>query len=993
LIDIKQTTFTKRIDPRFAIPKAIPHEIERQDLLEQLTQTQSLKLVVLEASGGYGKTTLLAQWARRNTKSTVWLTLSGSDNDPRYFSESLAKAMQINLPDLELFHWQEAFEASYGAGRIAEALGEDLNTLSVNLDICLDNGDGLSQEACQWIVQLTHFLGDDHRIIFAHRGGAPIKVTRLVAAGTGVVIAQDHLVFSKQETERLLENAQTQQNVSSLHDHLEGWAAGLVMAGLHNANPNLSANDLIKDVLENLPADLQQVLPEAAVLEIWSEDAATLLGCNLPKGWLERVRQAGLPLSPLGNDQHRPHQLLIVILEKQLLKSPERYQELHGKAARQAEAAKDGIVAARHYAKARQFDDLNRLFLTLIPTWEERYEWGIVKQLLELVLVEELTPQFQASLGRAYLETGKTTEARGLLENMMTAGIATSQTYHNLAKLARRSGDHAQTQALVHEGLKRTDNPYERLLLTLQEAIVLYNTDQHDLAKRLLEPVMQVVPMDDSGESLSVLGFWYKLLLGLGETEQVGVAIQDMLARVLKKGFSKAALGLVDTAFWCHEMNGTLEKTHALIEQLLPEWQRDEFLLGISVLLRHRGYVAMGQHRFEAALQDTEELLRVSAELGDKSLFGAFHFEFYSRLISLGRLEEVKDFLILAKDLEISEYDQLYLEELRGLYEFHKGHLEKAKAIFAKISTSEEDTSLITRLYLAEIARRQGCLTQELIQPLQNRSNRIGFKLILQTESFFLQKLYAECVRRGWLAEQFKPYLDEYKTTKTEQYTLKVNTLGVLEVMLNDQPIEFLYAKVTELFVYLCLHGSATKEELAEMLWDEQRSGNVYNAIKHLRQTLTAALKDFKPEIAEQCVVLKQKRYALNEHFKIMLDNQTLEKADLDDAPQVLQAYRGDFLADFKTDWVQALREHYKQRASSLAERYADSFKISEPEIALGWYKRAVGIDPESVNAIEAIVKLAGKLGLNHDAQLARTALEYLERGENPGVLLKEFTA
>jgi LuxR family transcriptional regulator, maltose regulon positive regulatory protein len=978
-----ERTHPRRLDPRFTIPKAVPHEIERQELLEQLTQTQNLKLVVLEASGGYGKTTLLAQWARRDTKSTVWLTLSGSDNDPRYLSESLAKAIQINLPDLELLHWRDAFEASYGAGRIAEALCEDLNTLSVNLDICLDNGDDLTPEACQWIVQLTHFLGDDHRIIFAHRGSAPIKVARLVAAGTAVVISQDHLVFSKQETEHLLENAQPSQNVSSLHDHLEGWAAGLVLAGLHHANPNLSAKDLIHEILENVPMTVRQVLPEVCVLEVWSEDAATELGCHLPQGWLEQVRQAGMPLSPLGDGQYRPHQLLIEMLEKQLLKTPERYQQLQHQAARHAETAKDGISAARHYAKAKQFEALNLLFLTLIPTWEAQYEWGIVKQLLELVPINELSPQLQASLGRAYLETGKPSEARALFENMISVGITTARTYHGLAILARRSKDLEATRALVHEGLKRTQNWHEQLMLTLEEAIVLYNTNQPDLAKRLLKPFMQVTQMDDSGESLSALGFWYKLLIGLGEKEQVGVAVQDTLTRVLKKGFSKAALGLVDAAFWYHEMNGTLEKTHTLIEQLLPEWQRDEFLLGIAILLQHRSYVAVSQHRFEAALQDAQEILRVRAELGDKNLFGAFHYEFYVHLIRLGRLEEVKDFLILAKDFEITEHNQIYLESLRGLYEFHKGHLEAARTLFTKVL--EHDSRVQLRLYHAEIARRQGCLTQDLIQPLQQDANQRGFNLILRTESFFLQKLYTECVRRGWLAEIFKPYLTESKTIQAKQYTLTVKTLGTLEVTLNDKPIEFPYVKVTELLVYLCLQGSASRVDLSEILWNESRASNVYNAVNHLRQAFTEPLEN------HQMIVLEQKQYTLNKRVQVQLDVLGLEEVELEDTPEVLKCYCGDFLADIQTDWVQPLREHYRQRASSLAERYAASFKTSEPEIALSWYKRAVGIDPENADAFEVIVKLSEKLGRNDDAQLARTALGYLERGENPGVLLKSF--
>jgi LuxR family transcriptional regulator, maltose regulon positive regulatory protein len=988
-----ERTHPRRLDPRFTIPKAVPHEIERQELLEQLTQTQNLKLVVLEASGGYGKTTLLAQWARRDTKSTVWLTLSGSDNDPRYLSESLAKAIQINLPDLELLHWRDAFEASYGAGRIAEALCEDLNTLSVNLDICLDNGDDLTPEACQWIVQLTHFLGDDHRIIFAHRGSAPIKVARLVAAGTAVVISQDHLVFSKQETEHLLENAQPSQNVSSLHDHLEGWAAGLVLAGLHHANPNLSAKDLIHEILENVPMTVRQVLPEVCVLEVWSEVAATELGCHLPQGWLEQVRQAGMPLSPLGDRQYRPHQLVVEMLEKQLLKSPERYQELHNLAARHAETAKDGISAARHYAKAKQFEALNRLLLTLIPVWESRNEWGVIKQLLELVLVTELTPQFQALLGRAYLETGKASEARALFENMITAGIATARTYHGLAKLTRRSWDVETTQALVHEGLKRTKNPHERLMLTLEEAILLYNVEQNVLAKQTLEPVINLNQTLDSAESLQALGVWCKLLFELGETEQIGLTIEDTLIRVLKKGFSKTAVGLVSAACESYRINGTPEKAHALIEQLLPEWQRDEFLPGVATLLQQRSHMAMYQHDLEATVQYSRELLRVRVELGDQSHFSHIHLVFYNSLLRLDRFEEVKDFLVRSKTLEFSDYDRPHVEKLRGLYEFHKGHLEKAKTIFTSLLEQEqkqeqnEDQELFIDLclYLAEIARKQGCLKQELIQPLQQHVNKKGFHQNLQLDSIVLQKLYVECVRRGWLAEHFKPYLTESKTIQAKQYTLTVKTLGTLEVTLNDKPIEFPYVKVTELLVYLCLQGSASRVDLSEILWNESRASNVYNAVNHLRQAFTDPLEN------HQMIVLEQKQYMLNKRVQVQLDVLGLEEVELEDTPEVLKCYCGDFLADIQTDWVQPLREHYRQRASSLAERYAASFKTSEPEIALSWYKRAVGIDPENADAFEVIVKLSEKLGRNDDAQLARTALGYLERGENPGVLLKSF--
>jgi two-component SAPR family response regulator len=170
------------------------------------------------------------------------------------------------------------------------------------------------------------------------------------------------------------------------------------------------------------------------------------------------------------------------------------------------------------------------------------------------------------------------------------------------------------------------------------------------------------------------------------------------------------------------------------------------------------------------------------------------------------------------------------------------------------------------------------------------------------------------------------------------------------------------------------------------MLWEDPRPSHVHNAIKHLRQSLSRAVQTDHP-----LIVLEQKRYMLDQSLKVTLDTTVLEKLELDDAPQVLTLYRGDFLAGIETDWVQPMRERYKQFASSLVERYAQSFKTSEPEISLHWLKRAVRIDATNAQAIEALGGLAGKLGIKHDVQLAQTALEYLERGENPEVLLKSF--
>jgi len=63
------------------MPQGRPGLVWRERLLKQLSATDS-PLVEIVAPAGYGKTTLLGQWCRRNQNRTAWLSLEESDNDP-----------------------------------------------------------------------------------------------------------------------------------------------------------------------------------------------------------------------------------------------------------------------------------------------------------------------------------------------------------------------------------------------------------------------------------------------------------------------------------------------------------------------------------------------------------------------------------------------------------------------------------------------------------------------------------------------------------------------------------------------------------------------------------------------------------------------------------------------------------------------------------------------------------------------------------------------
>src|SRR5207237_8564530 len=64
------------------VPPLPPHAISRPHLLQILQQAASRTLTVLTAPAGYGKTTLLSQWAATSATPVAWLSLHEEENDP-----------------------------------------------------------------------------------------------------------------------------------------------------------------------------------------------------------------------------------------------------------------------------------------------------------------------------------------------------------------------------------------------------------------------------------------------------------------------------------------------------------------------------------------------------------------------------------------------------------------------------------------------------------------------------------------------------------------------------------------------------------------------------------------------------------------------------------------------------------------------------------------------------------------------------------------------
>ena len=79
-------------------PPVRPGAIRRSSLIERLARETSPPIVTVVAPAGYGKTTLLAQWAERNGHAFTWVHVDERDNDPKVLLRYVAEALDAIEP-------------------------------------------------------------------------------------------------------------------------------------------------------------------------------------------------------------------------------------------------------------------------------------------------------------------------------------------------------------------------------------------------------------------------------------------------------------------------------------------------------------------------------------------------------------------------------------------------------------------------------------------------------------------------------------------------------------------------------------------------------------------------------------------------------------------------------------------------------------------------------------------------------------------------------
>ena len=175
--------------------------VPRTDLVERLLASHATPIVAVVAPAGYGKTTLLAEWAGRRQPRVGWVSLDSRDNDPTVLLTYIAAALD-RVERLQPSVFRSL--ASHGAGIVEVArLTSAVGRMDAPVLLVLDHAEAVTNPASlDMIAELSMRLPEGSQLAIGSRRDVPVPVARLRAQRGVVEVGIDQLAMDRPKARR-----------------------------------------------------------------------------------------------------------------------------------------------------------------------------------------------------------------------------------------------------------------------------------------------------------------------------------------------------------------------------------------------------------------------------------------------------------------------------------------------------------------------------------------------------------------------------------------------------------------------------------------------------------------------------------------------------------------------------------------------------------------------------------------------------------------------
>ncbi|HEU5375032.1 MAG TPA: BTAD domain-containing putative transcriptional regulator [Ktedonobacteraceae bacterium] len=478
------------------------------DMSVSLADSAHYKLILIEAPAGYGKTTLLAEFAQQSSILCCWYFLDRSDTEPLTFLRTLLASLQQGFPSFGA-QLASLLNAATGTGEsnfpdtFLEALLEALaNETSQRFALLLCNYQEVNAypEITHLVAYLLDHLPEQGVLVLESREVPELDFASLLARRAMVGLGRELLRFSPQEIRSLAQvqrgRVLSEDEAERLARAFDGWITGLLLGTRlgdvqflqrswndllprEKQSVQIHAQTLFSYVVNEVFKHHQEVyafLREAIIVqEMTPALCSELLGLALTEAGqrLQYLEQHGLFVTYSGVGEqavYSCHPTLRDLLYEELRQQNlERFRQLHQRAAELLSASQRYEQAIYHALEAKRDEFAAQLIIAAAEQMLEQGQMETLQQWISAFSEETLVcyPRLLLIQADIFLRRSEVGAALPLLEHLTELLSARPSTLANpeempllQAELAiihahalNQQGQYAQAQQLCQHVL------------------------------------------------------------------------------------------------------------------------------------------------------------------------------------------------------------------------------------------------------------------------------------------------------------------------------------------------------------------------------------------------------------------------------------------------------------------------------------------------------------------------------------------------------------
>ncbi|MFP7478936.1 LuxR C-terminal-related transcriptional regulator [Terribacillus saccharophilus] len=275
------------------------------------TKIETCKLTTLTAPSGYGKTTILQEWAAKTDLEVGWVNLEEEDIQRVAFWKKMILHMP-GLPDRERKNLLDIIQsASYSPTHFIATCCAYLREYQVTAALILDDFHLMtnSNELYE-LTSLLEEMPDTFHIILAGQVFPGLSLRRLLRQQKVLQITKRDLIFTPEEIEsyikKHLHKEPSEEIVTTIIQQTQGWAAGLQLIHMYEQQFRedyselqfsnvVVARQLIQEIVHSLPDNERNYLLSTSILNTMHVRLCDyIVGTRRGRVIMRRLRSQGL---------------------------------------------------------------------------------------------------------------------------------------------------------------------------------------------------------------------------------------------------------------------------------------------------------------------------------------------------------------------------------------------------------------------------------------------------------------------------------------------------------------------------------------------------------------------------------------------------------------------------------------------------------------------------------------------------------------------------